>query len=205
MRAHAHRDLGRVGADDAAAQDDHVARRHAGNAAEQRAAATVGRFEVHRAHLDGQAPRHLAHGSQQRQGAILLAQGLVGDGRHAGSEQAVGQLGQGCQVQVGEQDQAGAQAAVFGRLRLLDLDDQVRVFPDVADGREQLGAGIGVFLVGNRAARAGAGLYQDPVSGLAKRDDRARHQSNSGFVVFDFLGNAYDHLSSRAAELELDG
>ena len=60
-------DLGGVGADDAAAQDDHVGRQHAGHAAQQDAAALERPFQELRPFLDAHAAGDLAHRRQQRQ------------------------------------------------------------------------------------------------------------------------------------------
>ena len=67
MRAEAGRDLGGVGADDAAAEDDDVAGLDAGDAAEQDAAAAVELLEVRGALLHRHAARDLAHRREQRQ------------------------------------------------------------------------------------------------------------------------------------------
>ena len=49
-------------------------------------------------------------------------------------------------MQIGEEDLAAAQAAVFLRLRLLDLEDQLGALPELVDVVDQLGAGVAVFL-----------------------------------------------------------
>lgn len=50
-------------------------------------------------------------------------------------------------MQIGEEDLAAAQAAVFLRLRLLDLEDQLGALPELVDVVDQLGAGVAVVLV----------------------------------------------------------
>ncbi len=116
--------LGRIVPDNAAAQNHHVARRHARDSAEQDAPAAVGRFQVHRADLHRQPAGHLAHGRQQRQRAVLFANGLVGHGRDL--LRAAGRsVRQRRQVQVGEQNQARAADSRIRRLRLFHFDDQV--------------------------------------------------------------------------------
>ena len=73
-------DLGGVGADDAAAENDDVGRQHARHAAEQNAAALERPFQKLRPLLNAHAAGHLAHRRQQRQPALVVADGLVGDG-----------------------------------------------------------------------------------------------------------------------------
>ena len=67
--AHAERDRRRMRADDAAAQDHDLARRHARHAAEQDALAAVRLLEQQRPRLHGHATRHFRHRRQQRQAA----------------------------------------------------------------------------------------------------------------------------------------
>ena len=122
-----------------------------------------------------------------------LANGLVGHAAHLGRQQPVGQFRQRRQVQIGEQDQARAEVAVLGRLRLLDLDDQVGLAPDLGRAGDDCRAGLHVFPVGDGAAFPGVGLDQHLVSRLAQRRDAAGDQPHAGLVIFDFLGNADDH------------
>ena len=91
-------------ADDAAAEDQHVGRRDAGNAAEQNAPALHRPFEVLGPLLDRHAAGDLAHGRQQGQPALGILQGLVGDGRDARLQAADRQLPRGGEVEVTEDD-----------------------------------------------------------------------------------------------------
>ena len=59
-----------IDADDAAAEDQHLGRRHAGHAAEQDAAAAVHLLEVLGALLHRHPARHLGHRREQRQLAV---------------------------------------------------------------------------------------------------------------------------------------
>ncbi len=72
VRAQTDGHLGRLMAHHAAAQDHDIGGRHAGNAAQQDAAAAVGPLQIHRAHLHGHASGHFAHGREQRQRAVAL-------------------------------------------------------------------------------------------------------------------------------------
>ncbi len=73
--------LGRVGPDDAAAQDHDLARVHAGHAAQQDAQPALGLLQVLGALLHRHPAGDLAHGGQERQLARLQLHGLVGDRR----------------------------------------------------------------------------------------------------------------------------
>ena len=67
---HAGRDPRRVPADVAGAEHDDARRLHAGRAAEQHAAAALGRLEEVGADLHGHPPGDLAHRREQRQRAV---------------------------------------------------------------------------------------------------------------------------------------
>ena len=151
-------DFGCVRADDASADDAHIRRRDAGDAAQQNAAAAVGTLQILRADLHGQAPGDFAHGREQGQRPIGLDDGFVGDAVDFGFEKSVREFGQRREVQVGEKDQVGAEKGVFGGLGFLDLDDEVGALPDFGGVRNDGGAGVSVLFVGKRAAFARAGF-----------------------------------------------
>ena len=104
VRAEAGRDLGGVGADDAAAEDDDVGRQHARHAAEQDAAALERPLQVLRPFLDAHPAGDLAHRRQQRQAAAGVLDRLVGDGRDARRHHRPRQPFVGGEVEVGEDD-----------------------------------------------------------------------------------------------------
>src|SRR5690606_4779781 len=118
--ADAERDLGRVDAHGAAAEDHDLAGADAGYAPQQHAAAAVRPFEEVSPHLRRHAAGDLAHGREQRQAAAVELHRLVGDGGGAGSQERIGQGFVGGEVQVGEEDEVIAQVAVLGGDRLLD-------------------------------------------------------------------------------------
>ena len=76
---------------------------HAGHAAHQEPAPTVGFFEEVRANLDRHAARHLAHRLQERKRPVGKLDGFVGDGLDLAVDQGTGQRFVGGQVQVGEE------------------------------------------------------------------------------------------------------
>ena len=192
--AEADRHLGRVQADDAAADDRDLARQHAGHAAEQHAAAAIGLLQRGRAGLDRQAAGDFRHRREQRQAAAVVGHGLVGDGGDAGGEQALGLLRIGREMQVGVEDLVVAQLHPFAGLRLLDLDDHVGAGEDVFGGLDDLRAGGAVGVVVGADAGAGARLDEHL---MAMRDvfaDGARRQADAVFVVLDFLRAADAHV-----------
>ena len=152
-----------------------------------------GAFQILRAHLHAHASGDFAHRREQRQRAVALADGFVGHAVDFGGEQLVGEFGQGREVQVGEEDEVGAEESVLGRLRLFDFDDEIGALPDLRRGVEDRRAGLRVFLVGERTAFARVSLDQDFMARFAQRGNAAGHEPYACFVVFDFLRNADDH------------
>ena len=97
-------------------------------------------------------------------------------------------------MQVGEEDEAGAEELVLGLLRLLDFDDETGALPDLRRPVQDRRPSLRVFAVRERAAFAGMSFHQHFMSGLAQGGNAAGHQPHPCFVVFDFLGNADDHV-----------
>ena len=79
MRFHPHRYARGVGAYDPAAENGHLGRRHAGNAAKQLPAAARFHLKTMRARLDRHASGYFAHRCEQRQAAARIGYRLVGD------------------------------------------------------------------------------------------------------------------------------
>ena len=191
--AHAERHHGGIGANDATAEDDDLARRHAGNAAQQHAEAALCLFKAMRAGLHRHAARDLAHRRQQRQAAAGRGDGLVGDAHRTGRDEVLGLLGIGCQVEVGVEDLAGAQHLALDGLRLLHLHDHVGLGEDFRRRGDDLGAGRSVVRVRCADARTGIGLHPDLVAvahGFLHRSGRHAH---AVFVILDLFWNADEH------------
>ena len=169
LGAHAEGDLGSVGADDASADDADVAGWDAGDSAEEDAAASVLFFKIGCADLDGHAAGDFAHGGEERECASAVANGLVGDAGDLLFEQRVGEVGERREMQIGEEDEALAEVAVFFFDWLFDLDDHVGEPPDVVGGADDLGAGGLVFVVGHGGERSGVVLDQHLVAGFDER------------------------------------
>ena len=104
-----------------------VAAGDAGHAAEQDAAAAEGLLEHEGARLRGELAGDLAHRREQRQPALRVLDGLVGDADRARRAQRQRQVAVGREVQVGEQDLSRAQQLDLRRLRLLHLQHHLRL------------------------------------------------------------------------------
>ena len=191
-RAQAERDHGRVVADDPAADHEHPARRDSGDAAEQEAAAAERLLEEVRAGLRGEPAGDLAHRREQRQRAVVGLDGLVGDaGRAALGERARQRLARR-EVQVGEEHEALAQQRVLGRERLLDLEQELGLAPDVVD-RSQRRADGPVGVVGEGAALPRAGLDEHVVTALDELARPGRGQRDPVLVRLDLLDDSDLH------------
>ncbi|GAT89483.1 hypothetical protein UU5_09749 [Paenarthrobacter nicotinovorans] len=97
-------------------------------------------------------------------------------------------------MQVGEEDQALAEAVVLRGDGFLDLHDHVRAAPHVIGFVDDFGAGDRVFLVGDARAEACAALNQNGVSVGAEFVDAGGRDGYAELVVLDFFGDADDHL-----------
>ena len=101
-------------------------------------------------------------------------------------------------MQIGEEDLAAAQAAVFLRLRLLDLEDQLGALPELVDVVDQLGAGVAVVLVRGAGADAGPRLHEDLVACAHQLLDPALRQGHTELVVLHFGGHGDQHAANLA-------
>ena len=129
--AHADRHLRRVDARDAAAEDHHPRRRDAGNAAEQHAAPALLLLQIMGADLDRHPPGDLAHRLEERQRAVARGHRLISDAGRAGLDQALGLVGIGGEMEIGEEQMARLQQGDLARLRLLHLHDHVGLGEDL--------------------------------------------------------------------------
>ena len=153
-------DLGRVRADDAAAEDRDVRRRHARHAAQQDAAAHLRPLQKLGALLNAHPAGHFAHRREQRQAALVVGQRFVGDARRAAGEHRFGQLAIGGEVEIGEEHLALADQLQFAGLRLLDFHDQVGPGEDLLGPADQLGARPQIIVIRQAGAEAGARFDQ---------------------------------------------
>ena len=106
---HAHGHARGIGAGDAAAEDHHLGRRHAGHAAQEDAEPALLLLEAMRADLDRHAAGDLAHRREQRQAAARIRHRLVGDAGGAALHQPLGLRAVGGEVEIGEEHLARPQ------------------------------------------------------------------------------------------------
>ncbi len=190
--AEPHRRLGGVEPHGAGADDDHVASGDAGNAGQEDPTASVGPAEVVGALLDGQPSGHLAHRREERQAAVGALDGLVADGDDVRLRELASEIRRGRQVQIREDELAGAEPRVLGWQRLLHLEDQLGFGPD-ALRRLQRGAGGGVLLVADPAAEPGSPLDEQAVPALAERSGPGRREGDPLLSGLDLSRHTDDH------------
>ena len=192
VRSHPSGHAGSVDPGDAASQNHHAPRQHAGHTAQERAAAA----EMFRQEIAAYEHRHpardLAHRFEEREPAIDL-DGFVSEGGDARGEERFGERFARRQMQVSEEDLAPSQKGDLGRLRFLDFNDQFRAAEDLSVIGRQGGAGLFVIRVGKAGADAGAGFDQDRVSAFGEQVNGGREQSDAVFLVFNLFGNPNDH------------
>src|SRR2546423_5473003 len=99
-------------------------------------------------------------------------------------------------MQVGEEHVALGDLPSLVALRLLDLDDQLRVFPWIADAR----AGLLVVGVGRADAGAGIGLDDDLMAGSHHLAHRSGRQAHTVLMSLYFPRNADDHAARIMSE-----
>src|SRR6266850_916188 len=151
--------------------------------------------EIERALLHGQSSGHLAHRRQQRQAPVGPLHRLVGDGDHTGAAQRARQLRRRRQVQVREEDLAGAQTLVLLRHRLLDLENELRAAPDVLHAGE-FGADVLELVVADAAAEPGTLLNEHRVAGLAEGMAPGGREGDALLARLDLARDADDHPRS---------
>ena len=191
---HADGHLGGVQPHAPPADDDHLARPGAGDAAQQLPAPAGVALQTVRADLDRQPPGHLAHGHEQRQRAVGQLDGLVGDADDAAIQEGPGQVWRRGKMQVGVQHLAGPQQLVLLGQRLFDLHDHVGRLEDRGGVRQDAGSRRGVGFVCHAAADARALLYVHLVPMAGQRPHARRDDGDSMLLVLDLLGDADPHM-----------
>src|SRR5439155_15103062 len=183
LGAHTGGEFGRVGTHDAAAEDHDFAAPHAGHAAQENALAAVCFCRLDGGDLDRHPAGDLAHRLEQRQLAVVGLDRLVGDGGDLPLQKGLGQGLVGGEVEVRVDGLAFLHQTVFGRDRLLHLDDHVRPRPDVGGFVDDLPAHRLVRAVRNPAADACVLLDQDRVAATGELFHAAWHQADSIFAL----------------------
>src|SRR5712691_10422487 len=96
-------------------------------------------------------------------------------------------------MQVGEEDEAGAQITALGGLRFLDFEYERRT-PPYSGGRiGDAGAGRTIFIVGEAAPQAGAALHEHRVAVMAESGSARGRERHAAFVGFDLGRDSNDH------------
>ena len=193
FRTHAERNLGGIGADDASTEDADVARSYPGDAAEKDTSSAMLFFKVRGANLDGHPSGNFRHGSEEGESVGAITDGLVGDAGDLLFEKCVGKGTQGREMEVGKEDESGAEVTVLALDGFLDLDDHVGEAPDVVGRTDDLGSGGLVVVVREGGEGAGFVLDEDGVAGFYEGLDAGGGDTYAAFVVFHFLRDAYDH------------
>lgn len=148
----------------------------------------------------GDAAGHFRHRGQQRQAALGVGHGFIGDGRAAALEQAFGLGRIGRQVQIGEEDVARLQLFPLDLLRLLDLHDHVRAGEHRVGVGDDARARLDVDVVGIAGAEARARLDDDGVAVADIFTDGGGGKSDPVFARFDLGRDANAHdVSSKSA------
>ena len=80
---------------------------HPGCTTQQYASAAIMGLKTPGSDLKRQPPGHLAHGREQRQGAVLQLNGFIAERRHLPVQQRSGELFCCGKMQVGKQNKAG--------------------------------------------------------------------------------------------------
>jgi len=201
--AHADRDMGRVGTDHAAAQNNDLGGRHARYPTEQHALAAVDLLQAVCARLHGEPARDLRHRREQRQSAGRGGHRLVGDAHRTACNEIPGLIRVRRQVQIGKQGLPRIEHLALARLWLLDLDDHLGTGEHVLRARRDAGAGRLVVGVSCPDAGAGIVLCQHRVAMVAELAHARRCQSYSILVVLDFLGYADQHHAPPSGVVEM--
>ena len=147
-------------------------------------------------HLKRQPPGYLAHGREQRQGAILQLNGFIAERGHLPVQQHSGELFCCGKMEVGKQDEAGSQQRILGSQGFFDLEDQGGLLPDLLGGALDMRPGRGILLVRNAAPGPGPGFNDNPVAVRHQSGDATGRDGHAGLLGFDFLGNTNHHTSA---------
>ena len=108
-------------------------------------------------------------------------------------QQFVGEIGNGCEVKVGEQREVGAEVGRLIAVWLLHLHDHVGLLPNVGGLLQDLRARLFVLAVRHGGACAGVGLDKNFVASIDQSLHTGGHDANAEFKVFHFFRNANDH------------
>jgi hypothetical protein len=175
-----------------------VSRGDTGDAGEKDAAAELGLFEVFGPFLNAHAAGDFAHGGEEREAALGVAESFVGEARRAGLEHGLCQVAAGSEVEIGKESLAGADERVFEREGLFDFDDEGGAGIHLGGGRDNFGSRGSVLGVEEAGADAGIGFDKDLMARARKFFDADGEHGDAVFVEFDFAGDADEHGEPKA-------
>jgi hypothetical protein len=174
--------------DDPASENDDVPGLDTWGSREKDAPPAERLLEEVRGRLRCEPARDLAHRREQGQPVVVRLDGLVGHGGDAAVHQRARERLVGCDVEVREEHEPGAEAWVLGVDRLLDLEHEVGLAPGVVH-RDDPGARSLVLLVGERAPVARRRLDENFVPPLDQLSGTCRGERHPVLVGLDLLGN----------------
>src|SRR3979409_2522048 len=96
-------------------------------------------------------------------------------------------------MQVGKQYLSRSKHLALGSLRLLDLDDHLRLAEHLGRGGDDTGAGVAIRIVVHADALACARLDNQLMSVRMQLTRASRSESDPMLEDFDFFGNANAH------------
>ena len=146
-----------------------------------------------RARLNGHAARHFAHRREQRKAAARIGDGFISDADGTGLEQPLGLFGIGCEMEIGEQRLAFAQALDLDGLRLLHLHDHLAGGEHFVGVRQNLRSDAGIHFVVQADGFAGLRLDEHFMAARGQFAHGGRRHADAIFVVLDFPGDTDAH------------
>ena len=167
---------------------------NAGNTAEQYANPALFLFEAVSADLHRHTAGNFAHRRQEWQATARIGDRLISNRNRARADQRLGQPTIGGEVKIGEQDLVAPQQLGLLRLRLLDLDDELRRGEDLGGIRQNAGAGALISVIVKADAGAGAGFDDDLMPVMDQFADAARNKADAVFLGFYLFWNTDQHI-----------
>jgi hypothetical protein len=98
---------------------------HSRNSSQENASSHLRFLQILGPLLDAHPPCHLAHGSEQGEPALFIAQRFVGHAGGSAGQHGLGEFAASREMKIGEDDWPGRSEVVFLKLRLLYLHEQV--------------------------------------------------------------------------------
>ncbi len=194
LRAEAERDDRGVVADDPAADDDaRCPGATPGTPPSRRPRPPSGFSRKYAPACGASRPAISLIGASSGSAPVVGLDGLVGDGGDAAVDERPRQRLVGGDVEVGEEDEPLAQPRVLGRDRLLHLEQQLGLAPDLVDRRRSARRPRSYCVVREGAARPRRRLDEHLVAALDELARAGRRQRDAVLVGLDLLGDADPH------------